>query len=124
MRLLSRFLIAALVGFSVSCLIALASYSLGLWPGRDSSLLRFIVYYSCPFAVLLGVAAAAQPRRPTVQKSTLLVAIVVGTFLGAASTYYVFRFSFPIHRWALLMLSCQARIQGQQCRSSLAGIGS
>jgi len=106
MRLLSRFLIAALVGFSVSSLIALASYSLGLWPGRDSSLLRFIVYYSCPFAVLLGVAAAVQPRRSTVQKSSLLVAILVGTVLGFACTYYVFRFSLPIHRWAFLMLSC------------------
>jgi hypothetical protein len=106
MRLLSRFLIGALVGFSVSCLIALASYSLGLWPGRDSTLLRTIVYYSCPFALLLGVAAAAQPRRSTVQKTSLLVAVLVGTVLGVASTYYVFRFSLPIHRWAFLMLSC------------------
>jgi hypothetical protein len=106
MRLLSRFLIAALVGFSISSLIALASYSVGLWPGRDSSLLRFIIYYSCPFALLLGVAASAQPRRSTVQKSSLVVAILAGTVLGFACTYYVFRFTLPIHRQAFLMLSC------------------
>jgi len=63
MRLLLRFLIAALVGFSVSSLIALASYSLGLWLGCDSIFLRTVIYYSWPFALLLGVAAAAQPRR-------------------------------------------------------------
>jgi hypothetical protein len=106
MRLLSRALIAALVAFSVSSLIAVASYSLGLWPGHDSIFLRTIVYYSCPFALLLGVAAAAQPRRSTVRKSSLLVAILVGIVLGFACTYYVFRFSLPIHRWAFLMLSC------------------
>ncbi len=106
MRLLSRFVVAALVGFSVSALIAFASYSLGLWPDRDSTLLRTIVYYSCPFALLLGAAAAAQPRRSTVQKGSLLVAVLMGTVLGFASTYYVWRFSLPIHRWAFLMLSC------------------
>ena len=106
MRLLSRFAIAALVGFSVSALIALASYSLGVWPGRDSVLLRTNVYYSCPFALLLGATGAAQPRRSMVQKGSLLVAVLMGTALGFASTYYVWRFSLPIHRWAFLMLSC------------------
>ncbi|MGA2301012.1 MAG: hypothetical protein ABSG77_10020 [Candidatus Acidiferrum sp.] len=106
MKLLSRFAVAALIGFSVSALIALASYFLGLWPGRDSTLLRTIVYYSCPFALLLGVVAVVLPRRSTMQKSSLLVAVVLGTILGFASTYYVFRFSLPIHRWAFLMLSC------------------
>jgi hypothetical protein len=106
MRLLSRLVVAAFVGFFVSALIALASYSLGLWPGRDSTLLRTIVYYSCPFALLLGVAAVALPRRSTMQKSSLLIAVLVGTALGFASTYYVWRFSLPIHRWAFLMLSC------------------
>ncbi len=106
MRLLSRFLIAALVGFSVSSLIALASYSLGLWLGRDSIFLRTIAYYSCPFALLLGVAAAAQPRRSTVHKSSLLVAVLAGTVLGFAYTYFVARFSLPISVFAFLMLSC------------------
>jgi hypothetical protein len=106
MRLLSRFFITALVGFSVSSLIALASYSLGLWPGRDSTLLRTIVYYSCPFAFLLGVAAVALPRRSTVQRGSLLIAVFVGTLLGFASTYFVCRFSLMIQLWAFLMLSC------------------
>jgi len=106
MRLLLRFLIAALVGFSVSSLIALASYPLGLWLGRDSIFLRTIVYYSCPFALLLGVAAAAQPRRSTVHKSSLLVAVLAGTVLGFAYTYFVARFSLPISVFAFLMLSC------------------
>lgn len=106
MRLLSRFLIATLVGFSVSSLVALASYSLHLWPGRDSDLVRTIIYYSCPFALLLGAAAAAQPRRSTVQKSSLFIAVLAGTVLGFAGTYCGYRFTLPIHRWAFLMLSC------------------
>ncbi|SRR6266496_567151 len=36
MRLLLRFVIATLVGFLVSSLIALAGYALGLWLGRNS----------------------------------------------------------------------------------------
>lgn len=106
MKLLSRFVIAALVGFLVSSLIALASYSLGLWLGRDSIFLRTIVYYSCPFALLLGVAAVAQSRRSTPHKSSLLVAVLIGTVLGFAYTYLVARFSLTISVFAFLMLSC------------------
>jgi hypothetical protein len=105
MKLLSRFAIAAIVGFSVSSLIASASYSLGLWRGGGIFLLT-VVRYSCIFAVLLGVAAATQPRRTKVQKGSLLVAVFSGTILAVAGCYYVWRFSLPIHRQAFLMLSC------------------
>lgn len=107
MRLLSRFVTAALVGFSVSSLIALASFSLGLWLGRDSIFLRTIVYYSFPFALLLGVAAAAQPRRSTVHKSSLLVAVLAGTALGFVYTYLAARFLRGVPPvFVVLMLSC------------------
>jgi hypothetical protein len=105
MRLLSRFAIATLVGFAVSSLIALASYSLGLWRGGGIFLLT-VVRYSFVFAIFLGVAAAAQPRRPTVQKGSLLIAVLSGTILVVAACYYVWRFSLPIHRQAFLVLSC------------------
>ena len=105
MRFLSRFAIAALVGFSVSSLIALASYSLGLWRGGGIFLLA-VVRYSCLLAILLGAAAAAQPRRPAVEKGGLLVAVLSGTILAVAGCYYVWRFSLPVHRQAFLMLSC------------------
>lgn len=106
MRLLSRFAIAALVGFSVSALIALTSYSLGLWLGRNSHNLLWVVYYSCPFALLLGVAAAVQSRRSTDHKGSLLVAVVAGTTLGFVYTYFVARFSLVIPAFVILMLSC------------------
>ncbi len=58
MKLLSRFAIAAIVGFSVSSLIASASRSLGLWRG-DVIFLLTVVRYSCILAVPLGVAFKA-----------------------------------------------------------------
>ena len=105
MKLLSRSAIAALVGFLVSSLIALASYSVGQWQG-GSTLLLNVIRYSCPFALLLGVAVAAMPTRPTAQMSRLVVAILAGAILGLAGCYILWRFSLPIHRWAFLTLSC------------------
>jgi hypothetical protein len=105
MRLLPRFAIATLVGFSVSSFIGLASYSLGLWWGGGIYLLT-VVRYSCVFAILLGVAATAQPRGPLVKWASLLVALLSGTILAVAVRYYVWRFSLPMHRQAFLMLSC------------------
>jgi hypothetical protein len=105
LRLLWRFAVATLVGFLVSCLIALASYSLGQWQG-GSTLLLNVIRWSCGFAVLLGTAAAALPTFLTRRKSGLAVAIFSGSVLGLASCYVLWRFSLPIHRWAFLTLSC------------------
>ncbi len=63
MKLLSRFAIAAIVGFSVSSLIASASCSLGLWRGGVTFPLT-VVRYSCIFAVLLGVGCNGPGCRP------------------------------------------------------------
>jgi hypothetical protein len=104
-RFLSRFAIASLVGFSVSSLIALASYSFGLRRG-DSAFLLGLVRYSCPFALLLGVTAAALPRRPTAPKSSLVGAVLSGTILGLAGCSVLWGFPLPIHRSEFLMLAC------------------
>jgi hypothetical protein len=106
MRLLSRFAIAVLVGFSVSALIALASYFLGLWLGRNSDNLLWTIRDSGPFALLLGVAAVAQTKRSVDHKGGLIIAVLVGTVLGFAYTYFVVRFSLAIPAFVVLMLSC------------------
>jgi hypothetical protein len=106
MRLLSRFLIPALVGFSVSCLIALASYSLGFWIGRNSYNLLWIVSYSGPFALLLGVAAVTQSKRSAGHRGSMLIAVLTGTALGFMYTFFVSRFSLGIPAFFILMLSC------------------
>ncbi len=107
MRLLLRFVIATLVGFLVSSLIALAGYALGLWLGRNSDNLRLIIYYSGPFALLLGVAGATQSRRSVDQRGSLLIAVLAGTALGFVYSYFVARFSLVAPTFfVVLMLSC------------------
>lgn len=106
MRLLSRFGISALVSFLVSSLIAFASYSVGLWLGRNSDNLRWIIYASIPFALLLGLAAAVQPKRIADQKGRPLVAVLVGTVLGLLYTLFLARFSLAFPAFVVLMLSC------------------
>ena len=63
-----RFGLAALVSFLVSSLIAVASYSLGFWLGRNSDNLLWIIFGSVPFALLLGAAAVAQTIRKVDQQ--------------------------------------------------------
>jgi hypothetical protein len=107
MRLLWRFVTAALVGFLISSLIALASYSLGLWLGRNSDNLLRIIYYSGPFAILLGVATAAQTVRSVGRKGSLLIAVMAGTALGLVYSYFVARFLFAVPAFfVVVMLSC------------------
>lgn len=106
MRILSRFGLAALVSFFVSSFIALASYSLGLWLGRNSDNLLWIIYGSVPFAVLLGVAAAVQPKRKVDQQGHSIVAALAGAVLGSLYTFIVARFSLVIPAFVVLMFSC------------------
>jgi hypothetical protein len=106
MRILSRFGLAALVSFFVSSLIALASYSLGLWLGRNSDNLLWIIYGSVPFALLLGVAAVVQPPRKVDQQGRPIVAALVGAVLGFCYTLIVARFSLVIPAFIVLMFSC------------------
>lgn len=106
MRFLSRFGLAALVSFSVSSLIAFASYSLGLWLGRNSANLVSLIYGSVPFALLLGVAAVVQPRRKADQHARPMLAVLIGAILGSLYTLIFARFSLVIPAFAVLMLSC------------------
>jgi hypothetical protein len=106
MRLLSRFGLATLVGLFVGCLIASASYGLGLWLGRNSDNLRWIIYGSVPFALLLGVAACMQPRREAQQKGDTIVALLVGTALGFLYALVVAKYAFAYPAFLALMLSC------------------
>jgi hypothetical protein len=105
-RLLSRFGLPAFVGFSVSSLIALSSYSLGLWLGRNSYNLRWIIYASIPFAVLVGIAAVVQPRREPGQRRTLIIAVLLGAFLAFAYTIILGLYGLATTAFIALMLSC------------------
>jgi hypothetical protein len=106
MRLLSRFGLAAVVGFSVSSLIASASYSLGLWLGRNSYNLRWIIYGSVPFALLLGLAAVVWPRRKAEQQGNTILGALVGAALGFLYTFIVARYALAYPAFLVLMLSC------------------
>ena len=106
MRLVSLFGIAALVGFLVSCLILLVTYSLGLRSWTETATILWIISRSVPFALLLGVAAAVQRRRMVDQRGGLLVAILAGSVLGLLYTILVVRFSLVTVDLAVLMFSC------------------
>jgi hypothetical protein len=101
MKSVSRFGIAALVSLLVSSLIALVGYSLRLWMG-----IRLLVYLSVPFAILLGVAAVILPRRKIDEKSSPIIAILVGTGLGILYAYFVARFALNLPAFVALTLSC------------------
>jgi hypothetical protein len=103
---LSRFGLFALVGFSASSLIALGSYSLGLWLGRNSDNLEGLIHASIPFALIVGVAAVVQPRRKVEQRGTPIIAVLVGVVLGFAYTFIVARYALVIPAFIVLMLSC------------------
>jgi hypothetical protein len=106
MRFLFRFGLAALVSFLVSCSIVLASYSLGLWLGRNSDNLMWIIYDSILLALLLGLAAAVQPRRKVDQQGSPILAALVGVALGFLYSLIVARRNFVTLAFFALMLSC------------------
>ncbi len=101
MKSLSRFGVAALVSLLVSSLIALIGYSLRLWMG-----IPLLLYLSVPLAILLGVAAVVFPRREIDQKSSPIIAILVGTGLGILYAYLVTRFVLNLPGFVALTLSC------------------
>ncbi len=92
MRRLSRFGIAALVGFSTSFVIALVSYAFGTWLGGHSDNLRDTVYFTVPFALLLGAAAALPPTWQSIGKRRVITAVLVGAILGLLYTFLLFKF--------------------------------
>ena len=92
MRRLSRFGIAALVGFSTSFVIALVSYAFGTWLGGHSDNLRDTVYFTVPFALLLGAAAALPPTWQSIRKRRVITAVLVGAILGLLYTFLLFKF--------------------------------
>jgi len=106
MRFLSRFGLGALVGFLISSLIALASYSLGLWLGRNRDNLLSIIYCSVPIALVLGVAAIVMPRHKVGQQGRPILAVLVGAGLGFLYTLIIARFWLVIPAFLVLMLSC------------------
>jgi hypothetical protein len=106
MRLLSRFGLAALVSFLLSSVISAASYYLGLWLGRNRDNLLSIIYGSFPFALVLGVAAIALPRRRGLQQGRPILAVLVGAALGILYTLIIARFWLVIPAFVVLMLSC------------------
>lgn len=106
MRFLSRFGLASLVGFLISALIASASYSLGFWLGRNSDNLRWVIYASVPFALLLGLLASVQPWRKAGQQGRTIIAALVGVTLALLYTIIVARYALAIPAFVVLMLSC------------------
>ncbi|MGC2331061.1 MAG: hypothetical protein WA581_06390 [Candidatus Acidiferrales bacterium] len=107
MRLLLRFGIAALVGFLASSLIAWASYRLDPTLAINSDNVRLLIRFSVPFALLLGVAAAALPKQFVGQRGSPLAAVAVGALLAFSYTYIVTRFyMLGVIPFVVLMLSC------------------
>lgn len=106
MRFLSRFGLAAVVGFLVSSLIALASYSLGLWLGRNSYNLRWIIYGSIPFALLLGLAAVVRTTRKAEHQGSTIVVALIGAALGFLYAFKAAGYAFADPAFLVLMLSC------------------
>jgi hypothetical protein len=106
MRFLSRFGLAALVGFLASALIALASYSLGLWLGRNSDNLRWIIYASFPFALLIGLTVGVLPRRKVEQHGGTVVDVLLGASLGSLYALIADGYALGGPAILVLMLSC------------------
>jgi hypothetical protein len=107
MRLLLRFGMAAVVGFLASSLIALASYRFDPSLARNSDNVRLIIYFSVPFALLLGVAAAALPKQLVGQRGSPITAVAVGVLLAVSYTYIAARFYvLALIPFVVLMLSC------------------
>ena len=104
MGFISRFVIAALVGFLVSSLIALVSYSLGSSLARNTYNLQGMIYLSVPFALLLGVVAAGLPKLAA-GKGSISVAVVAGAVLSLVYVYFVIRFSLVTLAFVILLLS-------------------
>jgi hypothetical protein len=65
-----------------------------------------IVYGSVPFALVLGVAAIALPRRKEDQQGHPILAVLVGAALGFLYTFIIARFWLVIPAFLVLMLSC------------------
>jgi len=126
MKSVSRFGVAGLVSLLVSSLIAMVAYSLRLWMG-----VPLLLYLSVPFAILLGLAAVVLPRRGIGQKSSPMVAILVGTGLGILYAYFVARFVLNLPGFVALTLSCwvpsglsaMAATNSRKHRLTAAGIG-
>ena len=106
MRFLSRFGLAALIGFLTSSLIASASFSLGFWLGRNSDNLWSIIYASVPFALALGLVAILQLWRKAGQAGSALVAALIGAALAFFYTLIVVGYAHAIPAFVVLMLSC------------------
>jgi hypothetical protein len=105
MRLLLRFGMAALVGFLASSLIVWANYWLDPTLAMNSDNVRLIIYFSVPFALLLGVAAAALPKRSVGKGGSPTAA--EGAFLALLYTYIVTRvFIMGLIPIVVLLVSC------------------
>jgi hypothetical protein len=98
-RSFSRFGIAALVSLLISSLVAFAGYSFRLWMG-----LKFMIYISAPFAILIGVSELVLVRKG--QKPRLFPVVVIGTALAILYTCLLARFALGIPVFVILMLSC------------------
>jgi len=92
MKRLSRFAVAALVGFSSGSVIALVSYELGTWLGGHADNLRNTLYFTAPLAVVLGIVAALQPADLHVGKRGVVATISTGAVVGLLYGFLAFRF--------------------------------
>jgi hypothetical protein len=92
LKRLRDFGIASSVGFVTSGIVVTSSYALGVWLGRSSDNLREIIYLGVPFALLLGVAAAARSGPTRLGRHPTSKAVVAGAVLGLLYIFLLFRY--------------------------------
>ncbi|HEV2730438.1 MAG TPA: hypothetical protein VGV15_10440, partial [Terriglobales bacterium] len=83
---------AGSVGFVVSSVVAGGSYLSRLWLGGAN--LGYTIYFTLPFAFLLGSLAAAMPFGSFTRKHRAII-VSAGAILGFFYTYALFRFVVP-----------------------------
>ncbi|HXK07631.1 MAG TPA: hypothetical protein VMS37_34875 [Verrucomicrobiae bacterium] len=92
MKRVLRFVAAALAGFAVTAITVRISFA--LWPvmWRQSDNVIATIEATLPFAVLLGLIAAAWPSSWTDRKSRVVVAVLIGGGLALLYPFAAFRF--------------------------------
>jgi hypothetical protein len=89
---LLRFALAGVCGLAIAGMILAIARATGLWLGRNTDNIWYLLKLTVPFALLLGVVAAAWPE-PSAKRSgtSSFVLAALGVVLGCAYWYFVAR---------------------------------
>jgi hypothetical protein len=91
-RRLLRFALAGASGLTIAGMILTFARATGLWLGRNTDNIWYLLKLTVPFALLLGAVAAAWPE-PSAKRSgtSSFVLVALGVVLGCAYWYFVSR---------------------------------